>query len=338
MPVTGEKKIAETVGTVVASVSGEGSDRTAGGAPGYKIQSNGAIPRSYILRLWKSVAEKPPEAAPLCPSPEFSTTPPDSKKETLKRKLAEKLIQQNSGLQMRPLPHERIAQFEKISTEEARRKYRQVELEMPESGNGIQITLNDDEASVMLPFWHDGEKAGNAIRELWSYVEIICRETGYYIYDPQVGRSFETATGHNAVLANYTETSQRLVGPFRVNGEQIGLEGAPAQASLPLVGVGPHKGLEIRRIESSGDGGVVLVAVQETGAVSGFAEVIVNHDRAAEGLSGPVAWLKGWYVAPEFRGRGIGRRLLERAEEWAAGWFWSGGGGGARGRGKLAGI
>ena len=62
----------------------------------------------------------------------------------------------------------------------------------------------------------------------------------------------------------------------------------------------------------------VFVA-EETGGGSrliGFAEI--SRRAYAEGCdSSPVAYLEGWYVAPERRRRGIGRALVARAEAWA---------------------
>lgn len=59
----------------------------------------------------------------------------------------------------------------------------------------------------------------------------------------------------------------------------------------------------------------VLVAV-EGGRVIGFAEV--SRRNYAEGCeTSPVGFLEGWYVAPAWRRRGMGRALLKGAEGWA---------------------
>lgn len=59
-----------------------------------------------------------------------------------------------------------------------------------------------------------------------------------------------------------------------------------------------------------------LLAVMESGDVVGFAEVSLRA--VAEGCRHtPVGYLEGWYVASGWRGRGIGRRLVEAAEGWA---------------------
>ena len=58
-----------------------------------------------------------------------------------------------------------------------------------------------------------------------------------------------------------------------------------------------------------------LVAVGADDRLVGFAEV--SERQFAEGCTTqPVAYLEGWYVAPEARGRGVGRALVAAAEAW----------------------
>ena len=60
----------------------------------------------------------------------------------------------------------------------------------------------------------------------------------------------------------------------------------------------------------------VLVAHDQTGRLIGFAEL--SRRAYAEGCeTSPVGFLEGWYVAPESRGRGVGRALVHAAEQWA---------------------
>ena len=61
----------------------------------------------------------------------------------------------------------------------------------------------------------------------------------------------------------------------------------------------------------------VLVAERD-GQIVGFAELSIRS--YAEGCSSNrVAFLEGWYVAPEFRRLGIGRALVTASEGWALG-------------------
>jgi aminoglycoside 6'-N-acetyltransferase I len=56
--------------------------------------------------------------------------------------------------------------------------------------------------------------------------------------------------------------------------------------------------------------------VDEDGRAAGFAEAGLRD--YAEGCeTSPVGYLEGWYVLPERRGLGIGRKLVEAAENWA---------------------
>ena len=60
----------------------------------------------------------------------------------------------------------------------------------------------------------------------------------------------------------------------------------------------------------------VFVAVRPAGGLGGFAEVGTRP--YADGCqSSPVAFLEGWYVDLDLRGRGIGWRLIEAVETWA---------------------
>ena len=60
---------------------------------------------------------------------------------------------------------------------------------------------------------------------------------------------------------------------------------------------------------------IVLLAVQDTKAI-GFAEL--SERSIAEGcFAGPVAYLEGWYIKPEFRRIGVGKALIDAAIIWA---------------------
>lgn len=59
-----------------------------------------------------------------------------------------------------------------------------------------------------------------------------------------------------------------------------------------------------------------FVAERSEGGLCGLIEVGVRS--CAEGCeSNPVAYIEGWYVDEDMRSKGIGRLLLEEAENWA---------------------
>ncbi|HEV8382198.1 MAG TPA: aminoglycoside 6'-N-acetyltransferase [Gemmatimonadales bacterium] len=59
----------------------------------------------------------------------------------------------------------------------------------------------------------------------------------------------------------------------------------------------------------------VLLAVDDTNQTVGLAELSIRP--YAEGCHSPdVAYLEGWFVAPTARRRGVGRALVEAAEQW----------------------
>ncbi|MEX0600180.1 MAG: GNAT family N-acetyltransferase [Rhodothermales bacterium] len=59
----------------------------------------------------------------------------------------------------------------------------------------------------------------------------------------------------------------------------------------------------------------VFVAERQGGRLGGLLELSVRN--YAEGCSGSTPYVESWYVDEDLRGAGVGRALMEAAEEWA---------------------
>ncbi|CAM4341121.1 aminoglycoside N-acetyltransferase AAC(6')-Iak [Stenotrophomonas pavanii] len=64
------------------------------------------------------------------------------------------------------------------------------------------------------------------------------------------------------------------------------------------------------------DAGAVFLACAAGGQAIGFAEVRLRHDYVNGTDSSPVGFLEGWYVQPQWQGRGVGRALLAAVRAW----------------------
>ncbi|WP_343542685.1 aminoglycoside N-acetyltransferase AAC(6')-Iak [Stenotrophomonas pavanii] len=64
------------------------------------------------------------------------------------------------------------------------------------------------------------------------------------------------------------------------------------------------------------DAGAVFLACAAGGQAIGFAEVRLRHDYVDGTDSSPVGFLEGWYVQPQWQGRGVGRALLAAVRAW----------------------
>jgi aminoglycoside 6'-N-acetyltransferase I len=62
---------------------------------------------------------------------------------------------------------------------------------------------------------------------------------------------------------------------------------------------------------------IILVAEASNRGLAGFLEVDLRSHADGCNPSRPVGYVEGWYVEKNHRHRGIGRRLLAAAEDWA---------------------
>jgi hypothetical protein len=143
----------------------------------------------------------PEEINPGSPAPE---------KELRKNELADALIRDNPDLEAFEFGFADIAKMLNTDEEEAKRRWRHIELNGPVDGNGIQITLFDDTASITIPYWHAREKAEKVFQELWDCIEVLQREGGYVAYDEQLERVVNRSSDLSDMLSTYCGVTKSL--------------------------------------------------------------------------------------------------------------------------------
>jgi hypothetical protein len=109
----------------------------------------------------------------------FSAIPPalDAATETKKRTIADALRRLQPAFREAVFRFDDIAKFEKFTSDEARRKFRHIEV----NGRGIQITIFDEYVHIARYF------GMNAV-DLDALFAALCQDTGYVVYDPQLER------------------------------------------------------------------------------------------------------------------------------------------------------
>jgi hypothetical protein len=98
-------------------------------------------------------------------------------------------------------------QLERFTTEH------HIELTRPD-GAGVQVSLFEGELAVTVAYWHTGRAARTMMELAWSYLAILEQETGWEIYDPQLGRSLDRARDLDAVSGGHGDMSAWLSARF----------------------------------------------------------------------------------------------------------------------------
>jgi len=98
-------------------------------------------------------------------------------------------------------------QLERFSTEH------HIELTRPDDA-GVQVSLFEYELAVTVAYWHTGRAARAVMELVWSYLAILEQETGWEIYDRQLGRSLDRARDLDAVSGGHGDMSAWLSARF----------------------------------------------------------------------------------------------------------------------------
>jgi len=126
----------------------------------------------------------------------------DPSKEQIKEQLARALLARRPSLKLVERDYAQLAKAKSIDESEARRQFR--ELELNERGLGLQVTIFDDSAAVQIPFWRaDNEKAEKTLRAAWECLKILESAGGFTTYDPQAGRILKLDSDFSAILKAY---------------------------------------------------------------------------------------------------------------------------------------
>jgi hypothetical protein len=102
---------------------------------------------------------------------ELNPEPPVPQKEARKARLADALMKASPQLSASSSGTHRS----RLDTTSRRRKptrYRHIELNGPEDGNGIQITLSDDTVAITIPYWHQPAAPASVFDDVWRYLAL----------------------------------------------------------------------------------------------------------------------------------------------------------------------
>ena len=117
--------------------------------------------------------------------------PPDPEAQRRKRALTDALLAEYPELEGGEPDYARLAKALRMTEDQARKEHHDWELDGPMDGARIQITLYDTWIHIsMQSTGLDGDW-----EELWGYLEVLVREGGFVVFDPQGPSVLDLAAG-----------------------------------------------------------------------------------------------------------------------------------------------
>lgn len=139
-------------------------------------------------------------------SAEFNAGSQDLAKDAEKQRLAAALIEANP--QLAPIRFgytAMIGKFE-MTEEQARLCYREWILGGPKHSHGLEITLYDELAVIVLPYGRAGT-AHEAVAAAWASFEVLSGLGKFAVYDRQLDKCLDLAKDQAAVAQEYAAVS-----------------------------------------------------------------------------------------------------------------------------------
>jgi hypothetical protein len=120
------------------------------------------------------------------------------------------LIEYNSRLEAFDFEYGEIAKLTETTIEAAKNKFDHIELNTPDGDTAIKLTVYDNHVYINVPYWYKGDQANNLFQDIKSYIEIIRKIAGYFVYDPQTGQVFDPAEQRFEGLSKYLAVRENI--------------------------------------------------------------------------------------------------------------------------------
>jgi hypothetical protein len=124
--------------------------------------------------------------------------PLDLVTEQAKRRLAEALMERDPDLELFQRDYANIARIRSIDESEARRLFR--DLELNDHQNHIQVILFDDAAGLSVSLSGSPQGCAETLRVFWSCLEVLESQGGFSTYDTQIDKVLDLKSDFAAVV------------------------------------------------------------------------------------------------------------------------------------------
>lgn len=159
---------------------------------------------NYLIYLFTPPVGGDPWAMAMAgPPQDVDPGPIDASAEIAKQKLVTALNALDATLGVFPFKHEELARFAEVTVEEAQRRWRHLELNAPNEGTGIQVTLYDTWATISVPYLHDGPAAEVILAKTWEYTRVLASAGGYFAFDRQLDQFLDLEADYDAFFSAY---------------------------------------------------------------------------------------------------------------------------------------
>jgi hypothetical protein len=170
---------------------------------------------SYDFYLFRPSAEgdlmPQPKPHDLDHYEDFHPGPIDPAAEARNQAILQALRSANARLEQFIFDYEKLAEADRITVDDARCRYRHIELDsLEDDGPHIQLILWDVTATLTLPHRLHGETAQRVWTKAWGYLRIVERVGQYRTYDTELGRVLDLDSDFGEVLAFYLRGSALL--------------------------------------------------------------------------------------------------------------------------------
>ena len=120
-----------------------------------------------------------------------------------KLSILKSLINHNPNLVAHDYQYGDISKLSVDVLQKEKNKFHHIEVKPGEDDINVRMTIYNNHVYINFPYWYKGDEAVKLFEQIRNYIILIRETSGFFVFDPQTGKTFDPAENNFDGLNEY---------------------------------------------------------------------------------------------------------------------------------------